>query len=886
MIYYYELDRKYNNKYIEHILGEEQLPNNKCFTIDESGDSFKANVYCDKEHALKPNTIVYSISSDSVDGYWWVVQEDKSTLIDNGLYLHELQLIGAIEWFKFKFCYTGTFYYHRYSYFEVMQKLLYSLWKTNCFDFDLTNFTEKYGDSKINQKFSFKGYTIRNSLKEIEKALNVDFKLIFITKTQTAYGTTVTYISSAKFDIIDKNVYSTNPKDISLLNEKMQISQFPNKSYGSRIIGRASSVSVSNSIIYPKIGCAIIVPDDNTFTISSTNQSIVLPYNIDTIDYIEILGYIGYTENGEVIVPSNIDVSLGRKAFVYLQQQYNGISESVAEKIYDKAITNNKIYNSDDKNDKVFVINGTNSKFKLKDKFYYDSLSEEDKLYCMWYEKGKNVIHNFGKLSSSTIEILFDDGSVITHYYPDKNFIRVVYKPLVDEMLITKNNDQSNDDVIYNQTGQNVDSYLTKDFINGYGESISGRILTKAKFHEKESDIYKVGDVFIKDNERYIVSSVSIDKSKDIYYCEYKLSKDYISKTEYISADGVIESYAIPQNNIVKRIQEYKDFIQFSDNDPSIPNSKYFINYEYYMNFLSDSRNDFSMFVKATSTNGKEYNSFNDNSNEYYFKLSGVEVETNKSTSILYNCYDNNYVGFISTKASDGNYMVTTPYNYVDSIGEFGKIEFLLSNRLYTSTLNIDSSPLLTKTEYDFMSDNSTNIRHHMKLVDNYYKKDAYEIPVFQYTREYNNANGYVFGENISTECGEFGGFLKLYTSSTYIYNEIIDFSTLDYIFNVTLENDNDNGSLTLNKKKIYNVTDPSIIHQIKFIGKNIVVSRCKYNDKSKNTYTEEFLFARNNYDREFYYGLIYGGNIWPEGAIDGYIETYKWTIYLETYKI
>ena len=291
------------------------------------------------------------------------------------------------------------------------------------------------------------------------------------------------------------------------------------------------------------------------------------------------------------------------------------------------------------------------------------------------------------------------------------------------------------------------------------------------------------------------------------------------------------------------------------------------------------------MFAKATSTNGDEYNSFNNNSNEYYFKLSGVEVETNKSTSILYNCYDNNYVGFVSTKASDGNYMVTTPYNYVDSIGEFGKIEFLLSNRLYTSTLNIDSSPLLTKTEYDFMSDNSTNIRHHMKLVDNYYKKDAYEIPVFQYTREYNNANGYVFGENISTECGEFGGFLKLYTSSTYVYNEIIDFSTLDYIFNVSLENDNDNGIITLTRKNIYmNVQDPSIIRQIKFLGKNIVVSRCKYNDKSKTKYTEEFLFARNNYDREFNYSLI-NGNLLLE-PFDGYQETYTWTIYLETYRI
>ena len=80
----------------------------------------------------------------------------KSTLIDNNLYLHELQLVGAIEWFKFKFCYTGTFYYHRYSYFEVMQKLLYSLWKPKFFDFNLDNFTSEFGSEKNNQKLSMR----------------------------------------------------------------------------------------------------------------------------------------------------------------------------------------------------------------------------------------------------------------------------------------------------------------------------------------------------------------------------------------------------------------------------------------------------------------------------------------------------------------------------------------------------------------------------------------------------------------------------------------------------------------------------------------------------------------------------------------------------------
>ena len=57
MIYYFEFD-EIEKLYIRKKLGEEELNNNKCFTIDGSGDSFKVIVYCNVELALKPNTIV------------------------------------------------------------------------------------------------------------------------------------------------------------------------------------------------------------------------------------------------------------------------------------------------------------------------------------------------------------------------------------------------------------------------------------------------------------------------------------------------------------------------------------------------------------------------------------------------------------------------------------------------------------------------------------------------------------------------------------------------------------------------------------------------------------------------------------------------------------
>ena len=71
MIYYFEFDNV--NKYRKKELGNEEIENNKCFTIDGSGDSFKVNVYCNVELALKPNTIVLSVDEESNE-YWWVVQ--------------------------------------------------------------------------------------------------------------------------------------------------------------------------------------------------------------------------------------------------------------------------------------------------------------------------------------------------------------------------------------------------------------------------------------------------------------------------------------------------------------------------------------------------------------------------------------------------------------------------------------------------------------------------------------------------------------------------------------------------------------------------------------------------------------------------------------------
>ena len=614
------------------------------------------------------------------------------------------------------------------------------------------------------------------------------------------------------------------------MDEKYQISQFPNKSYASRVVGRVTNATSSTYMIYPNNGYMNLV-SENSVEVKNENACLILPFNIDRMNWIVFRTPDDSIQNGNVL------------------------------------------HDSDDKNNSYLKLgsfeNTGTYKFMLKEKFYYDNMDDEDaKTYTLWYEKGKNVIHNFKMfldLSSAITEdgydlwydIMDDNGKPkyqVPHGISNKMF-RVYYYPLIDEMLITNNNDITNDDVIYNQTCQNTDSVLAKEFINGYSESISIGTLTRCKYHNKESECFKCGDVFVKDNERYVVSSVSIDKYKDIVFAEYKLSKDYVAKTELISADGTIESYAIPQNNIVKRIQEYKTLIRFND-DP-VENISYYLSNSYARNFLSTNRNDYSMKAKCTDSNNVKY----------FVGLQAANIETPKSTTSIFDFYDNNYCGFIVQEIVKPLkiYYAQYPYNYVDSNGEIKSFELKIQ-------WGIDASnfPFLTEEEYN-SNDNYTIA----KINEPNYKKDGYEIPVFLLTREYNDCNGYIFGNNVSRPANSNLYYLTLYVSNTPITSQNINFDNLTKINKINIS-DVRNGA---NNSQYFELSYKSV-DESRFYAKNQNLVVVRENDSG----TKELMFSINNYKKEFDYQEIYEND--SEGNVIHTYQTYTWRIYLETYKI
>ena len=93
LVYYYD----YNSPYAEHELGEIQKSFNQNFVLDGTKDSSKIQVFGFIEETMLPNTIIRHGATNT----WWVVKHDRVQryLNENSsfLYLHELELVGAID---------------------------------------------------------------------------------------------------------------------------------------------------------------------------------------------------------------------------------------------------------------------------------------------------------------------------------------------------------------------------------------------------------------------------------------------------------------------------------------------------------------------------------------------------------------------------------------------------------------------------------------------------------------------------------------------------------------------------------------------------------------------------------------------------------------------
>ena len=444
------------------------------------------------------------------------------------------------------------------------------------------------------------------------------------------------------------------------------------------------------------------------------------------------------------------------------------------------------------------------------------------KPYCgIYWERGKNYISGFDFLDeySMSFGLKYTDlqqeefiwssihgtSSVSFHIETESNnetnvltirdcsFI-VNYIPMSDIKIKVDNQRDKNDIQLYNQNGKLTDSRALSKILNSYSKEISSDTITKYYTCYDFDDIKPVGSRFLIDNEIYVVNNLSLNCSQNengyLIECEYTMSKQFAVKSMMVNPNTNIRDYGIPQNFNVERKQVYRDYIEFTYvADPTADNSPWISDYNEIINFTNYPKSflDYDGVIKCTykqAIGGNEDEGI-PASDTWYYQLDTVKYELDKMIYIVMTFNDNNIIGYGSQNVYSGfvpsrlltNWIdtINTPISYVDDDGEVLSIdiEFLDNNSLTEIYEDyIDYEEITTdKSVYNlsvFVPEyiyNHAYIDSKLTISEPTYKKDALEVPVFEYACQIGDSEDVLIGDNILVQDDE--DYIYLYNWRT-----------------------------------------------------------------------------------------------------------------------
>ena len=242
----YYFDKK--SPYERHELGEIQTDFNMSMTIDGSKDSMQVQVFNFEEKEITPNTLLYHSATNT----WWVVARDivKRNAHEQGFYyFHNLTINGANNLLGVRDLTDCGFNDKTYT----IDTFIKRLFKLSTFEFP---FTIDYGNNvdetkQVDYIKSFENYTPLSALREFLNGYNCDFKISFVTRTETTH----TYIESAIVKIIPR----TGDIDLEVLDiddfDDVRETKTANKeSYASTVVSNVQNVVSTEAKTYPQIG--------------------------------------------------------------------------------------------------------------------------------------------------------------------------------------------------------------------------------------------------------------------------------------------------------------------------------------------------------------------------------------------------------------------------------------------------------------------------------------------------------------------------------------------------------------------------------------------------------------------------------------------------------
>ena len=762
--------------------------------------SITSNTYREE---FEVNTIAHHEDTNS----WWVIKSDSSTYLQNGEYEHETEFVEYLEWYSYKHLPTCSFAPNTYT-LETMLDRLFKIAKLSV-SVVYPSFLDK---DKIMPFISFDNFTVANAIKNISRSINAIPKMYI----DTGFVAKLTFVNRSGLD---------NEIDEDTLNDKFPVAYEKNinssDQFLTRSVSNISNAKSSNLVISPKSGGFKNVSPNSPTYIAST-AIVPLPSKIDKIDFVRIYPpivvrfgasvifngyYIDKSKIIQAITDSTISgLTTGIKntmisnlpdVFQFQQVNYN----DVIDETYNPATSDNNRAN-------IFF-----KKMSLLSKFEFDLLDDEDvKERTIHWKPFTNELvmslsfrNGLGTLSDhNPTYSLYETGGVPTGFIQtltrsigffdnkvpnDEVLIQVGYYPISDIKVSIDNENDSQDEKFFNQTGKVIDSVSVTRLITSHtNDSVEGTKIRNAKYTDF-SDLLPLGQIVREGSQLYVVSQRSIDcyiKNNNEYYnVVYTLTRNRIGRSENIVADSAVISYKTPDDNLVFRNQLYKDYIELSLTDgnhdtPYLPLNKIIV----FSNSLAGTSFDYTVLAENTY---REIGATTNTSVRYVKNPTIYELYKSKLLNV--NWQDNNILGF--RLDSTGDTYVQTPIAYTNELG-FARLFslFFLDTENLTNAINhfanqypsayaldpqLPFSDLTKVNDLFFGNSVGSQGNFSLNISESDYSKDAFEIPVFEYmiqaNDDYTNIGNIVVGGDLFSD---FAGTLRYH----YVINNSTRFTS------------------------------------------------------------------------------------------------------------
>lgn len=562
LIYYFD------NDLVRHELGEIQSEFNQSFVIDGTKDSAKVEVYSFDKEEIMPYTIIYHSATNT----WWIVSHDKVERYNNEngtfVYIHSLELYGAIELLNARDLNDCGFSAYRYTIRQFFDRLL----QFSTFEFknnyNFSERTEDYNlslDQEVGYLKTFQNYTLLSAIREFLDGYNSSAKLYFI---QT-YQNGVYKITGATFDIIPKtglpNVeYLTE----SFFNDSRETKTIDKNSYGTTVISNAENTASTNSKTYPAIGFARL--SSNSYLVNNANGIVRLPSNVSQANWIQIIFPVRLVfriddGTGHEILKTLVlfvyDYNVIRNTIItFVEREFAGqmgynqpfvryVDEYARKAI--KAMTST-LHNISNYNPllNTFVPPNDGNNYRLAINIggnpnYFCWFTNNEVAngvgpnnYCIQWKRGDPNIYNFNMFStadhitklgsyyytdyhSNNLTLFYFEDHIGTHsvslssledvvsLLPEYLAFRINYVPMANLKIKIDNSGTSRNSQLYNQIGKMSDGFALSKQLLSYSKTIESDNITKFKtFYDKDS-IPEVGQTVFINNDYYVINNVS-----------------------------------------------------------------------------------------------------------------------------------------------------------------------------------------------------------------------------------------------------------------------------------------------------------------------------------------------------------------------------------------